>query len=337
MKWIRRVLIAMVVLVCVVVGVTVFTALGSERPVGFRVTQATGPDGKPFVIAVWYPTDARPWPTTMIGPMLMSVAKEGAIAGHGLPLIVISHGNGGGPGGHADLAMALASAGYVVAAPMHTGDNFADQGALGSASFFNARSQQLRATVDHMLAAWPGHEHIDGRRLGAYGFSMGGFSVLTALGAQPDLRLIAPHCAKTPEFACKVLGHFKSPYMNAAAPKEGEAFAPDPRIKAAVLAAPGMGFTLAEHALDKVAAPIQLWNAEKDENVPNSGLLREVLKDKLEFHMAPGAGHLSFLAPCRGLLRPPEICSDPGEFDRQAFHAHMNANVIAFFDKTLKR
>ncbi len=61
---------------------------------------------------------------------------------------MISHGNGGGPGSHADLALALASGGFVVAAPMHTGDNFADHGAIGSASLFHGRNQELHATVD---------------------------------------------------------------------------------------------------------------------------------------------------------------------------------------------
>ncbi|MCK7495223.1 MAG: hypothetical protein MZW92_32090 [Comamonadaceae bacterium] len=61
----------------------------------------------------------------------MEVARNAPVAGGGLPLVVVSHGNGGGPQSHADLALALASAGYVVAAPMHTGDNFFDQSAAG--------------------------------------------------------------------------------------------------------------------------------------------------------------------------------------------------------------
>jgi predicted dienelactone hydrolase len=41
--------------------------------------------------------------------------------------VVISHGNGGDDLTHIDTAMALANAGYVVAALTHTGDNPRDQ------------------------------------------------------------------------------------------------------------------------------------------------------------------------------------------------------------------
>ncbi|MES2016918.1 MAG: dienelactone hydrolase [Pseudomonadota bacterium] len=336
MKWIRRVLLGLLVLAGVVVGVFVSTALRSERPVGFQLTQTTGPDGTPFAIGVWYPSDARPLPTTLVGAILMSVARDGPIAGNKLPLVVISHGNGGGPMGHADLAMALASAGYVVAAPMHPGDNVDDQSAVGTPSFFTARTGQLHATVDHMLARWPGHARIDAERVGAYGFSMGGFTVLTALGARPDLHLIASHCTKTAEFACDVLRHFKSPLLNANAATAGAAFVPDPRIKAAVLAAPGLGFTMGTHGLDQVHVPVQLWAAEKDENVTSPGPVREALDAKVDFHLVPGASHYAFLVPCGVLLRPAGICTDLGDFDRKAFHQGMNASVLAFFGKHLK-
>ena len=149
MKWMRRILIALAVLVGGIVGAALLTALRSEHPVGFQVIRATGADGKSFPIAVWYPTDARPRPTTLLGPLLMDVAPDGPIRGRDLPLLVISHGNGGGPGSHADLALALASAGYVAAAPMHTGDNYSDQSAVDSESWLSDRNQQLRATVDH--------------------------------------------------------------------------------------------------------------------------------------------------------------------------------------------
>lgn len=337
MKWIRRVLAGLVILTCIVVGAAVATAIRTERPVGFQVTQTTGPDGKPFAIGVWYPTDATPWPTTLALPMLLNVAKDGAVAGTGLPLVLISHGNGGGATGHADLAMALASAGYIVAAPTHAGDNFADQSALASATFFTARTGQLHAALDHMLTTWQGRDRIDANRVGAFGLSMGGFTVLTALGAKPDMRLLASHCASKTEFFCDVLRHFKSPLLKPGAATAGAAFAADPRIKAAVLAAPGIGFTMGPKALDHVRVPIQLWGAEKDDKVGSMAPLRDGLGAGVEFYQVAGAGHLSFLMPCSGILRPPAMCTDPDGFDRKAFHATMNARVVAFFDKNLKQ
>ena len=56
-----------------------------------------------------------------------------------------------------------------------------------------------------------------------------------------------------------------------------------------------------------------------------------------DYHVAPNAGHFSFLAPCspeqaRAL---PELCSDSPGFDRVAFHKEFDADVIAFFRKHL--
>ena len=101
----------------------------------------------------------------LMGLAVMYAAKDAAIDGRYLPAVVISHGNGGGIASHADLALALAGAGYVVAAPMHHGDNYVDQSASGSATLFNDRPRQLRAALDHLLTAWPGRDAIDPSRI----------------------------------------------------------------------------------------------------------------------------------------------------------------------------
>jgi predicted dienelactone hydrolase len=337
MKWIPRVFVAIAILVGGLAGTAVLTALRTERPVGFEIARATDTDGPPFAVGVWYPTQARAWPTTLMGAVLMDVARDAPISGRDLPLVVISHGNGGGVPSHADLALALAGTGYVVAAPVHTGDNYADQSAGGSASLFSGRTRQLHATVDFMLGNWRGHDRIDPKRIGAFGFSAGGFTVLTAVGAQPDLRLVAKHCAESPEFVCDVLRHAKSALLNADAPTTGDAFVPDPRIRAAVVAAPGLGFAIAPNGFANVRVPIQLWSGDKDDKVPyatNAGRVREALGSRVEYHSVSGAGHTSFLVPC-GILAPPDICSDQGQFDRKAFHASMNASVVAFFEANL--
>lgn len=338
LKWIGRVVMVIVVLVCALVGYFMLTALSTDRPVGFQVTQAKDAHGHAFAIGVWYPTEAHPRPTTLIGPILMNVAADAPVSGRNLPLVVISHGNGGGLVSHADLALALASAGYVVAAPMHTGDNYADQSAVGSASLFSGRARELHASVDHMLKNWQGHLSINPERVGAFGFSAGGFTVLTAVGAQPDFRLVAKHCAGSPEFVCDLLRHLKSPLLNADTPTMGDTYSPDLRIKAAVVAAPGLGFTMTPAGLSNVHVPIQLWSADQDESVPyatNTKPIREALAAGIEFHSVAGAGHTSFLVPC-GLVAPPSFCSDPGQFDRKAFHTSMNASVVAFFEKNMK-
>jgi predicted dienelactone hydrolase len=217
---------------------------------------------------------------------------------------------------------------------MHPGDNFLDQSAVGSAKWLADRNRQLRTATDYMLGAWPQHAHIDPHRIGAYGFSAGGFTVLVAVGARPDLAVIPGHCARQPEIVCQILAQARSPLLQPGAPIAEPQ--PDPRIRAAVVAAPGLGFTMADAALAQVKAPVQLWDAGQDANVEyatNTRVVREGLGARAEYHSVAGASHMSFLAPCPG--GPPFLCADAAGFDRKAFHASMNASVIDFFNRNL--
>jgi len=337
MKWIRRGLILIAALTAALVAFAIANALRTTRPVGFQMVGVPDAGGAPIQVAVWYPTQASPRPTTVLGLNLLSVAPDGPVAGARLPLIMISHGNGGGSGSHADLALALAESGFVVAAPIHTGDNYADQSAVGSAHWLVDRSRHVRATLEYMLAVWPGHAQINEDRIGMFGLSAGGFTALTAIGGEPDLRLIATHCAASPEFVCRLLSDSNSALMHPESVPPASAFIRDARIKAAVIAAPGFGFTFVPNGLLNVTAPVQLWSGQQDVNVPeatNAGLINRALGARVEFHSVPGARHFSFLVPCH-LMGPPLLCGDAEGFDRVAFHADMNTRVVTFFEKNL--
>jgi hypothetical protein len=66
---------------------------------------------------------------------------------------VLSHGNAGDPGSHADLALALADAGFVVAAPMQAGDNYLDQSAAGTSRWLGDRNRHVRAASNTALVS----------------------------------------------------------------------------------------------------------------------------------------------------------------------------------------
>jgi predicted dienelactone hydrolase len=335
MKWLKGTVAVLLLLVLGIGTFAVANAIKAAQPVGFQLVQVPDGVGGSFPAGVWYPTTASPHPTTLIGMQLLDVASDGPVKGSMLPLILISHGNGGGPGSHVDLAMAMAAAGYVVVAPMHAGDNYLNQSGLATSRWLASRNRELRQTTDYLLSAWVSHGRIDPKRIGAYGFSAGGYSVLTAAGAQPDLGLVAGHCAQHPEFVCAMLRQLKSPLLEIGF--TAPATQPDPRIRAVIAAAPGLGFTMVNKALDGVTVPVQLWSADADTNVPyssNTGVVRQGLKERAEFHAVPGAGHMSFLAPC-GLIGPPPVCKDADGFDRKTFHTQMNASVIDFFDRQL--
>ncbi|MFH6781740.1 MULTISPECIES: alpha/beta hydrolase family protein [Methylobacterium] len=290
--------------------------------------------GAPLEVAIWYPTKAAPRPTR-IGPLVQDVAPDAATAGRDLPLVVLSHGTGGGLTSHADTALALAEAGIVAAALDHAGDDWRDRSRVLD---LDGRVGQF-TTVAAALVAGQGGLGIDPARVGAFGFSAGGFTVLAAAGGRPDLDRIGPHCATLPDFYdCRLLaqetgqGRCLRPVVPA----------PAPPLAALVVAAPALGFTFTRPGLADVSMPVQLWQAGDDEILPAPHYVEPVaaaLPHPPDLHVVEGARHYDFLVPCPpDLARTvPEICQSAPGFDRAAFHARFNAAIVAFFDQALAR
>ena len=326
-KWTAAALCALMGFAAPAIAADVTDGLHTTRPVGFVRVSVPDPKGPPIAVGIWYPTTASPAPARL-ALIVQQVAIDGPVNGDKLPLVIISHGTQGSLASHADTALALADAGYVAAAPLHTGDNFADQSGVGGPQWFADRSRHVAATIDYMLTQWSGHTHVDPARVGMFGFSAGGTTALIAIGGRMQFDRVAQHCAKVQEIACTLWKGGQAP---------DEPFTHDVRIKAAVIAAPGFGFAFVPNGLANVTVPVQLWGGEADENVPvaaNVEPVRTALGSKVEFHLARGAAHMSFVVPCNVDV---EICVDPKGFDRKAFHAQFNAALVSFFDAKLKR
>lgn len=252
------------------------------------------------------------------------------------PMIVISHSNGGDFRSHHDTAKALAQAGFVVATLTHTSDNWRDQ---SRPTDVVGRTSQLSALIDHTLTQWEGRGSIDADRIGAFGFSAGGFTVLAAGGGKPDLARLMDHCRTNPGFYdCRLIG--QHPETVQAASDQPPQFTHDRRIKALAVAAPALGFTFTREGLAGVTQPVQLWQAGADQILP-APFYAEPVRDGLptspEYHRIDGAGHFDFLPPCSPELAAaaPMICAPTPGFDRAAFHDRLNAEVVRFFEAEL--
>jgi predicted dienelactone hydrolase len=300
-------------LACLVMPIA--TSAAAQRPgpavppVSVQQASVDDPGHPPIPVAIWSPA-----------------------AGTALPLIVISHGTGAGPISHIDTAQALAQAGFVVVAPMHPGDNFQDDSAVGRPEWLADRSRHVGKVVDFMFTEWEGRARLIPNRVGMFGFSAGATTALISIGGVPDLDRVRAHCAQAPEFVCTLM----------TPPPAGAAASPpiwvhDRRIAAAVLAAPGLGFAFASSGLASVRVPVQLWAGDADRTVPyetNAAVVRRLLRRPVDFHRVAGAVHFSFLAPC-GPESPPQICQDSAGFDRAAFHRDLNRSMIEFFRRHL--
>lgn len=306
--------------------------------VGFEALTIANGAEKPLVIGVWYPTDAAASPRPF-GAFVQTVALGAAPTGSNLPLIVMSHGTGGSYEEHIDTSLALARAGFVVAAVDHAGDTHDDQS--GAVAIWR-RTGHIHRLIDYMLAEWPRRAAIDPARIGMFGFSAGGFTTLVIAGAIPDLGQVAPHCQAHPEaFECALVKKSGADVATLLGKLPASAWVHDARVKAAVVAAPALGYAFGREGLKNVRIPIQLWRAEDDHLLPNpyyAEAVRADLPQPPEFHLARNADHFDFLAPCTDILRhvAPVICVSRPGFDREAFHATFDRDVVVFFKAKLR-
>lgn len=277
-----------------------------------RVFRFADPEGGEIEAGVWLP--------------------EGAGDGLPRPLVVISHGNGGGYRGHHDTAEALVAAGFVVAALTHPGDNWRDD---SRSTRLSERPRHVRLLIDHMTRDGSGLAAIDPRRIGAFGFSAGAFTVTALAGGVSDPVQILRHCEEQPAFfACRLLA------LQPINVPEWRPQGHDPRVRAAVIAGPALGMAFTDESLAAVQIPIQLWQAADDEILPapfNAEPIRDRLGRPPEYHRVIDAGHYDFLPPCAPEMAAaiPALCRSKPGFDRAAFHQMFNREVVRFFRDAL--
>lgn len=297
-------------------------------------------DGPALQGAVWTPCAQPPADGVELGRVRLAAVRDCPIASGGpRPLIVLSHGYGGSFLGHHDTAQALADAGFVVATITHSGDNFRLRGGPDDSIVALAtRTVDIRRLIDFMLGAWPAHERLDADKVGFYGFSRGGYTGLVLVGAEPDFERLPPRpsspCAVAPQGPdCVTMRRRFQSLLSAP-------LAHDARIKAAVIVDPFNAVFTAAGLARVRSIPIQLWaSATGGDGVTPESVegVRRSLPVVPDWHVAAGASHFSFLAPCSAAQREaaPELCADPAGFDRTAFHAELNERVLAFLKQHL--
>ena len=333
-------------------GVAFITEAAPSSNVAYRRIDVRDPvTGELFPVALWYPTRAAPAPLFLTGSLSVCslpamlcrlVTFETQVANNAPPadgvfgLIVISHGAGGSSLNHRDLAMALASYGYVVAAPTHPRGKGNDISGVG---VWIGRPKQVSRVINAVLDDTVLGPHVQRERIGVVGHSNGGFTALVVAGAKPSPRASIAHCQQHPDDVnyCSYGGR---------AAREGTQNvgdipdARDPRVRAIVLMAPNAVPFTAE-ALAQVAVPVRVYGAERDALTLvryHAEPLVKALPCQTEYVLVKGAGHFSFMTSFPGALRivAGEAARDPEGFDRDAMHEVMNPEVVSFFDRKLR-
>jgi predicted dienelactone hydrolase len=279
-------------------------------------------DGPALKGAMWYPCPEPPG-EIHLGPIILSGVKDCPINGDSLPLVVVSHGDGGQFWNQHDTAETLADAGFVVAAINHPGDTFFDMSRIADLAEYVERPTDIKRLIDFTLGASPAASNIDPQRIGVFGYSAGGYTALVLIGANPDWAAATEFCERSSLPRCEQIRRKEFPTGPVVH---------DPRIKAAVLADPGAHFFTAA-SLATVKVPVQLWASERGNEFVTPESVAAVdtnLPAKHEYHVVANAGHADF-GLCQAFLKDDPGCKDAPGFDRVAFHKQFDADVLAFF------
>ena len=309
---------------------------------------------------IWYPASGSAVETLQgIGPPQEPLFEAGFVMPHApfapsldkLPLILLSHGTGGSAEQLAWLGTALARAGFIAAAVDHPGNNSrATLTAEGFALWWE-RATDLSEVLDGLLADPELGPYIDRDRVGAAGFSLGGYTVLELGGARTDIAAFFDLCHKgADEAVCHVpemhaLGTPEQ-ILTAVRKTSGESLARsadsyrDPRVRAVFAIAPALGFTLTPESLHAMRLPVDVVVGSADPIAPaaqNAELIRRSVRGARET-MLPGVGHYTFLDTCTALGKQqvPLYCTDAPGVDRQGIHRQVDGIAIRFVEKALR-
>jgi predicted dienelactone hydrolase len=245
-----------------------------------------------LTVDIWYPADPRSdAPTAQLDLLLTRLDLPGVLADPqaargAFPLVVFSHGNGGVRFQSWFLMEALASHGFVVAAPDHAGNTALDllggtADPVGVAA--NNRPRDVSFVIDQITNEFdrdpgsPFYHHIDEQSIAVVGHSFGGFTALATAGGFGDYR-------------------------------------PDRRVDAIVPIAPAtFGFT--DEQLASIDVPTLLMGGTSDTAVPiEPGIVRawDLVSGRPEYRVdLLAAGHNSFTNVCD--IRDAYVAAGVGE------------------------
>jgi predicted dienelactone hydrolase len=317
--------------------------------VGLSEIPATASDG---TVTLYYPSSDPATPLQR-GPFTLLVAAQGTpVRGNGR-LVVLSHGSGGGPWVHADLARSLVESGFVVAMPQHRGDNHKDDRRPGPDSW-TLRPAEVSRAIDTVGRDPRFAPLLNLEQVGVYGMSAGGHTALSLAGGRWSPAGFKQHCEAHLEedfqscvgLATRLTGGMFdglkkwiamaviSRYFDDSTVRAHT----DPRVAAVVAAVPvSADFDMASLAAPRV--PLGLVTARQDRwVVPRFHSDRVLQACKPCEHIAdlPTAGHGALLSPLppgfTGLIG--DMLNDPPGFDRGVL-PEVDRKISAFFTRHL--
>jgi predicted dienelactone hydrolase len=264
---------------------TLLLSAASHAGVGMTEVDAEG-----IRFTLLYPT-ASETRQLQRGPYRIQVAVDAPASTGRHPVMVMSHGTGGNPLADHALAERFVGKGFIVAMPIHRGDNYHDTSQAGPASW-RQRPAEVSAVLDYLDSSpeWRSLTELD--RVGVHGMSAGGVTGLALAGAQWRPLEIVSHCndyATEDESFCYAGAHDGSArlgrklgfligglFPEVALPSSTTRWhggedsmrsadaRPDPRVAVVTLAVPVVA-PFAADSLAEIRIPVGVVGAERDQ------------------------------------------------------------------------
>ncbi|MBB3659670.1 putative dienelactone hydrolase [Rhizobium sp. BK650] len=330
----------------VAAGLLAASSAFAADPVGTRTIELPAPARRATLqVMVWYPTASV---GTLVPSGKDKVFKEtpalkgAAIAEGSFPLILISHGSGGSIANLDWLATRLAATGFIVAGPNHPGTTRGDSTPLDTTKLWQ-RAADLSDVLTALSAdpAWA--PHIDGKHVGALGFSLGGHTVMAVAGVRVDREAYARYCDEERTMADCVWFSSGTVNLRSADKHLFEQSNRDPRIRSVIAIDPSVVRAFTAESLRSIDIPVHIINIGRPETIPVAVRSDDIAAEipGAEYQTVDGAVHLSFLAECRpeapdflkSIGETDPICEDaPGKpRTRAEIHVQMAAMIEAAF------
>ena len=254
------------------------------------------------------------------------------------PLVILSHGSGGEYSNHTWLIDSLIENGFIVVAlnhPMNTARDNTDEGVI---SVWH-RPRDISVLLDYLLNDSNWVNVIDENRIGAAGFSSGGYTVLALAGAIYDPELMSAYCTSQERSKdCELATDSSNVDF-----RDSSASYKDERIKSVFSMAPAVGFAITKESLAEIELPVFIIASKDDELVsPNYGAIRYAENiPRSDLVLLASGGHFIFLE-CNAITtvvdwlnKELDLCGTKFNVDRDEIRKMVSARAVSFFSDNL--
>jgi predicted dienelactone hydrolase len=309
---------------------TIWYPVSADAPGIVEQPQVIGPPGSPLLLAGKAAVDA---------PLAAIPAK--------FPVVMLSHGTGGSAIQMAWLGTVLARHGYIAVAVNHPGNNALEPYTAEGFALWWERATDISDAIDALMKDPQFGSRVDAARIGAAGFSIGGYTVLELAGARSTQADFLAACEAEPSLpTCRVpemkeFGSTKDTTAQVVASsaeslaRDGASYR-DPRISAVFAVAPAVGQAFRADAFREVRIPVAMVVGAADPIAPaaaNAAKFKKLMPQS-ELTILPGeVSHYTFLDTCTdaGKAKLGVYCADAKGVDRDRVHTTVANMAVIFF------